>query len=276
MFIQNTNFGPEAKIRCGHVVDVHNSGNHIHQFCEIEMVKDGEIEITVSGKKHIARAGDIAVIPPFKVHSFHTPNQVSMLIMTLPNFFLPESVTFDELSAERDKFVFHASEPLWNYLMATGFYDTRTRRSFKFPEDRAFVHHMQASIHLILAEFLSITEAREEVSASENTLSRILLYVATHFTEDITLATIGEALGYNPKYVSACFSVIEGVSFREFLNSLRIERAKSLLLSGEGTVLSIALDCGFKNESTFHRVFLEMTGVTPAKYRSARADQQPN
>ena len=275
MFIQNTNFGPEAKIRCGHVVDVHNSGNHIHQFCEIEMVTEGEIEITVSGKKHIARAGDIALIPPFKVHSFHTPNNVKMLIMTLPNFFLPASVTFDELTAERDKFVFHASEPLWDYLIATEFDKTRTRRSFSFPEDQTLVHRLQASIHLILSEFLSVTEARE-VSASENTLSRILLYVATHFTEDITLATIGEALGYNPKYISTCFSAIDGVSFREFLNSLRIERAKSLLLAGEGTVLSIALDCGFKNESTFHRVFLESTGVTPAKYRNARSDSTAN
>ncbi len=274
MFIQNANLGPDVKIKCGHVKEAHNSGNHLHQYCEIEMVLDGEIEITVSGKRHIARAGDIALIPPFKVHSFHTPKRVEMLIMTLPNFFLPDRVGFDELSAKRDRYVFTASEPLWHYLYETGFHKNRTKHFFTLPDDSALIHRLQASIHLILAEFLSVTNVSES-EASENTLARILLYVSNHFTEDITLNSIGEALGYNPKYVSACFSMIEGVNFRDFLNSLRIEKAKTLLLTTESTVLTIALECGFKNESTFHRVFLETVGTTPAKYRGAKKKSAP-
>ena len=271
MFIQNTNFGTNARINCGHVTEQHNSGNHLHQYFELELVLEGEIEITVSGKRHIARAGDIAAIPPFKVHSFHTPERVKMLIMTLPTVFLPEMVEFDELFADRDRFVFKASDALWTYLIATGFHTMRTKRSISLPEDLPFLHRFCATLHLIIAEFLSVTEARPMV-ASENTLARILLYVSSHFTEDITLNSIGEALGYNPKYVSACFSMIEGISFRDFLNSLRIEKAKGLLRSSDSTVLAIALECGFKNESTFHRVFLDVTGMTPAKYRKARKE----
>ena len=63
MFIQHRNFGNNARINCGHATDKHDSGNHIHQYFELELVLDGEIEITVSGKKHTARAGDIAIIP---------------------------------------------------------------------------------------------------------------------------------------------------------------------------------------------------------------------
>ena len=269
MFIQNTNFGQNARINCGHVTEQHNSGNHLHQYFELELVLDGEIEITVSGKKHIARTGDIAIIPPFKVHSFYTPVRVEMRIMTIPTMFLPETVDFDELVADRDKFVFKASDALWAYLVATGFHTMRTKRSISLPDELPFLHRFRATVHLILAEFLSVTEARP-MAASENTLARILLYVSSHFTEDITLASIGEALGYNPKYVSACFSMIEGVSFRDFLNSLRIEKAKGLLRSSDSTVLAIALECGFKNESTFHRVFLDVTGTTPAKYKKEK------
>ena len=274
MFIQNKNFGQDARINCGHKTEKHDSGNHIHQYFELELVLDGEIEITVSGKKHIARAGDIAIIPPFKVHSFYTPEQVEMRIMTMPTMFLPETVEFDELFADRDKFVFKASDALWAYLVATGFHTMRTKRSISLPDELPFLHRFRATVHLILAEFLSVTEARP-MAASENTLARILLYVSSHYTEDITLASIGEALGYNPKYVSACFSMIEGVSFRDFLNSLRIEKAKGLLRSSDSTVLAIALECGFKNESTFHRVFLDVTGTTPAKYKKEKDVKKP-
>lgn len=273
MFIQHRNFGNDARINCGHATDKHDSGNHIHQYFELELVLDGEIEITVSGKKHTARAGDIAIIPPFKVHSFYTPEHVEMRIMTLPTMFLPESVSFDELSADRDKFVFKASDALWAYLTATGFHTMRTKRSISLPEELPFLHKFRATLHLILAEFLSVTEARP-MAASESTLARIMLYVSAHYTEDITLASIGEALGYNPKYVSACFSMVEGISFRDFINSLRIEKAKGLLRSSESTVLAIALECGFKNESTFHRVFLDITGTTPAKYKKEKGGKK--
>ena len=76
MFVQDSNFGSELVLKCGHTDGVHNSGNHIHQFCELEMVLEGEIEITVSGRTYLAKKGDIAIIPPFTVHSFYTPAYV--------------------------------------------------------------------------------------------------------------------------------------------------------------------------------------------------------
>ena len=85
MFIQNWNFGNDLVFRCGHVDGAHNSGDHIHQFCEFILVREGEIEITVDGRTYKAKAGDIAVIPPFSIHSFYTPERVVQLICVCSN-----------------------------------------------------------------------------------------------------------------------------------------------------------------------------------------------
>ena len=50
MFIQEHNFGTNPEFKCGHTDGVHNSGDHLHQFFEFELIKEGEIEITVDGE----------------------------------------------------------------------------------------------------------------------------------------------------------------------------------------------------------------------------------
>ena len=50
MFVQHHNFGTESIIRCGQKWAPHNSGDHLHQFFELEMVFSGEIEVTLNGK----------------------------------------------------------------------------------------------------------------------------------------------------------------------------------------------------------------------------------
>lgn len=262
MFIQSKNFGQSAAFNCGNVEGIHDSNNHIHQYLEIEMVTDGEIEIVVSGRRHIARAGDIAVIPPFKVHSFKTPEYVSMLICTLSSFFLPQSVSREELFAERDCFVFHASEPLWSFLCNVNFRHFKTLHSF----DSATVHTRQAIIHLILAEFLISTRVigSQELGA---VFPRILLYLSEHFTEDLSEAKVAAAVLCSPKYVSKCFAAIPNLGFRDFINQLRLEEAKWRIYDSDETILSIAMECGFKNESSFYRIFRRSVGMSPAQYR---------
>ena len=142
MFIQECNFGNELTLRCGHKDGIHNSGDHLHRNFEIELVLEGEIEISVDGEKHVARAGDIAIIPPFRVHAFYTPKHVKMLICVFSPAFLTDFLSFRELSMKRERSVFHASEELWKFLVNSGFYEnTNTKLEFDIDKDRNYIHH---------------------------------------------------------------------------------------------------------------------------------------
>ncbi len=266
MFIQEKNFGSNLAIKCGYKDGVHNSGDHLHQFSELEMVLDGEIEITVEGETQIARAGDIAIITPFRIHSFHTPRYVKMLICVFSNSFITEFLTLSEICKKRKSHVFHASEPLWSYLMGKEFYNTQGKIDFDPVADANYIHHLKSTFYLILSEYFNAMPVTG-ASNIDNTLSKILVYISENYTQNITLGSVGEALGYNPKYVSACLKAIPGGSFRALINSLRIERAKSLLVSTSDSNLTIAYECGFVSQASFHRAFLEFVGMSPKKYR---------
>ena len=99
---------------------------------------------------------------------------------------------------------------------------------------------------------------------------KILTYCSEHFAdEDISIKTLTEALYISPSYVSKVFSRTIKCKFREYINILKVNRAKRLLKKKEMKMVGIMMACGFKNQSTFNRIFLDIVGVTPREYRKS-------
>ena len=269
MFIQQHNFGTDLELRCGHTDGVHNSGDHLHQYFEFELVLEGEIEITVDGETVTAKAGDIAIIPPFRIHSFYTPTYVKQLICVITNSFITDFIPFSEITQKRQTHVFHASKPLWDFLINSDFYNTRTKKSFDLERDINYIHYLRSVFYLILSEYFNTVPVTGG-NTIDNALAKILFYISDNFDKDISLESVGSALGYSPKYVSNCLKALQGFNFRSLINSLRVEKAKKLLMGTDKFSLEIAEECGFISQASFHRVFRELVGVSPQKYRSER------
>ena len=92
-------------------------------------------------------------------------------------------------------------------------------------------------------------------------------YVARHFPEEITLASVAEELHVNTSYLSMLFRQATGVTFKEHLNRVRIEEAERLLTNTDYPILEIAIACGYRDQSYFTKVFKKYTGLTPRQYR---------
>ena len=75
--------------------------------------------------------------------------------------------------------------------------------------------------------------------------------------------------GVTPPYLSKVFKTETGVSFVDYLNGIRVEQAKYLLLSSDSSLKEIAGATGFGDQSYFTRIFRLSTGVSPGKYRKS-------
>ena len=69
-------------------------------------------------------------------------------------------------------------------------------------------------------------------------------------------------------YVSKIFSDKLRYGFREYINSLRINKARALLAESSLPISEIMYACGFSNQSSFNRVFQEFCGCTPREYKN--------
>jgi AraC-like DNA-binding protein len=89
--------------------------------------------------------------------------------------------------------------------------------------------------------------------------------------EDINLAELARHCGVSEGHLSRIFHHATGLTFREYLTQIRLERAKSLLLNSGKSVTEIAYESGFQSLSQFHRVFQKVHGLSPGAMRSNRS-----
>ena len=103
---------------------------------------------------------------------------------------------------------------------------------------------------------------------------QVLQYISEHFTEPLTLESTARALGISRIHLSHIFSQQLHINFRQYINTLRIDRAQTLLRDPAYSISQIAYQCGYGNQRTFHRAFLSQCGMTPNSFRAALTGQE--
>lgn len=109
--------------------------------------------------------------------------------------------------------------------------------------------------------------------ASRNAESQALIfnvqnYIEMNLGEDLSLDAIASRFFVSKYYLSHCFTQVTGYTFKEFIITGRISKAKDLLLTTQDEVSAIGEAVGFHNTSNFIRTFKKREGVSPLQYRN--------
>ena len=94
-------------------------------------------------------------------------------------------------------------------------------------------------------------------------------YVMTHVSQRIGLADVASYAGVSAGYMSKSFKRVMGMSLVDYVNSMKVERAKEMMAQGGGSVRvnEIALALGFENIYYFSKVFKRVTGQSPSEWQ---------
>ena len=98
-------------------------------------------------------------------------------------------------------------------------------------------------------------------------IDAVLEYVRENYCEDISIAKLSLQFDLSPNYLSTLFKKRLGVNFVDYLTSLRLARAKELLLSGNLSVREIGESVGWYSQSYFTKIFIKKEGMTPGEYK---------
>ena len=122
-----------------------------------------------------------------------------------------------------------------------------------------------------LIEMISQNSMRSVYSGNSQIISAALQYINKNFKEKISLKAIETNLHVNPSYFSTLFKNEMGITFTDYLNTLKIEYACTLLANSNMSLIDISLSAGFDHQSYFTKVFRKAKGVTPKQYRSSHS-----
>lgn len=137
----------------------------------------------------------------------------------------------------------------------------------------------EETTELLLAAFRSVLsdafEQMREVRQSRSNnklLDELKVYIDSHSDNPtLSLAMLSEAFAMNYSYLSVLFKEAFGLTFSDYVVSIRMEKAQRLLKETKKTVQEIATEVGYTNTLTFIRAFKKATGGTPGNYRKDTA-----
>ena len=107
----------------------------------------------------------------------------------------------------------------------------------------------------------------EQDAQEERTITGIIRYLQEHLDKEISLNILADEFHLSSQYISQLFKSEIGVNFLAYLTSIRMERAKKLLLATSLSIGEISEKCGYADYRVFTKAFKKEEGSTPSQYR---------
>lgn len=138
-------------------------------------------------------------------------------------------------------------------------------REWDYDELKEYFIRYGQEIDLFRQKYLEKQYKREEIN-------EIIRYIRIHYREDITLAKLAERVNLSRVYFSQLFKKETGMNLTDYLISYRVEKAAELLKRSNKMVYEVAAEVGIPDQHYFNRLFKNLKGMTPAKFREQNID----
>lgn len=111
------------------------------------------------------------------------------------------------------------------------------------------------------------SNGRESRSSKEKRINDILQYAEYHYDEKLTASMLAKKYYISEYYFCHLFKNETGISFTEYLNRLRVQKARVIIENSEESISEIASMVGIDDVNYFCRIFKKYTGATPTALR---------
>ena len=238
---------------------------HWHKWIELELIVKGSGKQVIDGVEYELSPGSIYLLFPTNTHEVFPDPTLELISFSFDYTFIPSSI-FPFLSKQHDAIVTKL--------------DTNTLKKLLTISDLMFEEFMGNSTYkneniasycsiLLIDFFVKSGFAKEENDlfvSPKRQMAKILDYIQQNYSNSPTLTQISTAFHFNTSYFSSFFKKHMGVTYKNYLNEVKISNAKKLFLENKLSVIDVALSCGFNSMSNFSNTFKTLTGTSPTEF----------
>lgn len=249
---------------------------HLHRQIELLTVLDGEITLTIDYCPHVLTKGMYAIVFPNQLHSLETTGGSKILLSIFDADFCHSYRKLFQKSAPSTNIISLEELSPHSEIATQGLLQlTET-----FPRGQAIplttLALAEGYLTLLLADIFSKIKTSPRAVSEDLVLEqKLLIYLESHFTENLSLEILSKEFGVSRFTLSRLFTDKLHTTFPYYVNSKRLDYACSLLLSTDLSVTQIALDAGFGSSRTFFREFSQTYHTTPREYRKHHKSLYP-
>ncbi|WP_252315957.1 response regulator [Sinobaca sp. H24] len=134
--------------------------------------------------------------------------------------------------------------------------------------DLRIYNSLESIQDLLIEDFNNLSESINKENNYNWIIKQVLQFIQTNYQLDIQARKIAEEHFITPNYFSMLFKQETGMSFSDYLNTVRVNKASSLLIETSNRVFEIAEFVGYREYKYFVKVFKKYKGVTPTHFRN--------
>ena len=252
---------------------------HTHSEIELLYILDGHLIATTDGRQYALMPGDLILFRGGAIHhiiALETPRNryyCAKIKTTLLQNLSGHSDAADytvRLASERA-----GTRCLWKREELEGtpalYHMEHLAEEFErqgYGSEIAMKCHVAALILCLLRDSRNARQTTEETDAHTHPAdrdSRLIIYLHRHFTEELDERTLAAHFNVSYGYFPRWFKRASGMTFKQYLNHLRLNYAEQLLLTSDLSVTEIASACGYNNVAYFISLYRRHKGITPKK-----------
>lgn len=236
-------------------------GGNWHDSLEILSVKNGAGSILCDTNRYTMKKGDTVVIDSNAVHTIASEESVEYHCFIIGRAFCLEN----GLDIEHLHF-----KPLIRSAELSALIENAARQFGKKADDPSRVVSVRSAALRIMALLAcEFSEPVPKTFARKNSdaVKSGIVYINSNYTSELSVDEIAAAAGSSKYHFLRRFKRYTGYTVTEYVNMLRCEYARRLLVGTDAPVGEIARACGFENMSYFSRTFKMYVGKTPSATR---------
>lgn len=268
------------------------SDPHIHDCMQLWYVLNDSCIQNFNGASFVQKRGDFLIVPPFFSHNIDTRNSNNIQFIYCE---FSEGFITNLLQDDKNGLFFNLMylKPLLaNAALMHPFLTFNEKTTLQIEtllgellcEYQTISEFSLSYIRMKLLKLLTLlVEEYAKVSPVEDTnlyskyrtsIQKAHNFIDEHYTQNIRLKDICKIAMMSVTSFSCIFKQITGKSFTDYVNYLRICRARKLLSETDMPMIEICLDCGFCDTAYFNNIFKRMTGTTPGTFRKTSRQKQ--
>ena len=258
---------------------------HEHDFFELVYVLEGKAEHTVDGTTMTISRGDYFIIDYGMKHKYKAIGQGTFRIMNciFSSMVIDTSMKncrhFKELINHYlinfDSNVLNSNPTNYKYRDKNGEVLKLLNRMYREYTDKkiGYLEMIRGQlIELLISIIRNITIADTE-AYDNDIVQYILKHVQKHYAEKISLQKIATKYNYSLNNASRLFKDRTGLSFQDYVQSVRIKESCRLLINTADPIPIIAQSVGYGDTKFFNQLFKRHLGISPSEYRKSQRTQ---
>lgn len=237
---------------------------HWHRSIEIFAVCDGELSFYIDDKRWNLSADQFMIVNSNEVHSINSPLPNKTIVLQIPLKMFEEYYTDEQF--------------IW-FTHGPGEKDERfmelLREMYRVYMERQIGYNLKVKsvfyniMYLLIKEY-RLTRIDQDFLRKNRNLNRlapITSYMKENYAGEMTLESVAGIFGYSPTYLSRMFQKYAGITFKSYLQSIRLRYAIKDLDSRKYSITETALRNGFSGSKGLARAFQKKYGMLPSEYR---------